>query len=135
MYMPPNTMGYSQGHFKCMHSTCAGRTKVDFFGALHLAMATPANTPNMHVAKFYYVCPTNQFLYVPTMDQWSTQSVDTFIAYEHWPIDEAAESVPPSRWLMLHRRITQEAWPRSGSTSFDTLLSSCKTRVSRSITC
>lgn len=46
-YFPAGTGGIERGHFKCLHSTCAGRTDVDFEDALGLRMADIETLPTV----------------------------------------------------------------------------------------
>lgn len=49
-YFPAGTGGIRRGHFKCLHSTCAGRTDVDFEDALGIRMAEIEDLPALVTA-------------------------------------------------------------------------------------
>ena len=44
-YFPAGTGGIERGHFKCLHSTCTGRTDVDFEDALGIRLAEMEDLP------------------------------------------------------------------------------------------
>ncbi len=110
VYLPPHTMGYSQGHIKCMHGHCQHRKMFDFLAALNLPLATPANAPPAQLTPFWFMLSNSKFLYTPTGDYWAGDAVDSFIAPNLWPVDHSSAAMPPSRWLRANRHATQEAW-------------------------
>jgi hypothetical protein len=40
-YFPAHTGGYDQGHFKCLHASCSGRTQDEFRAAVGIRVADP----------------------------------------------------------------------------------------------
>jgi hypothetical protein len=115
IWMPPHTMGYSRGHFKCQHTSHQGRTLTDqdFLDALGIPPATPANQGGKKIHDFMAVRPTGKFLHLPTMLEWSRAEVDAHVPRTEWPIGGDGNQVPPSHWLATTEgqpAITQYAW-------------------------
>jgi hypothetical protein len=128
VWFPPHTMGYTRGHFKCMHSNHGGRTLVDqdFLDALDIPPATPANQGSKKLHDFIAVRPTGKFLHLPTMTEWGRTEVDAHVPRGEWPMGADGNQIPPSHWLATtdgQPAITQFAWLPGQATPiiYDTL--------------
>lgn len=115
-WFPPHTLGYSRGHFKCMHTNHGGRqlTDQDFLDALDIPPAAPANSPmGPALAKFIAVRATGRILHLPTMKEWPPSSVDGYVPRSEWPVGSTGERIAPSVFLTRTEgqpTITQYAW-------------------------
>lgn len=115
VWFPPHTLGYSRGHFKCLHANHGGRTLTDqdFLDALDIPPATPANQATGRVNDFIAVRMTDKYLHLPTMTEWSRTAVDAHVPRGEWPIGQNNEQMSPASWLAYTEgqpAITQYAW-------------------------